>query len=347
MKIDVKQLIRVLEDLKPAIAKAQMVEQASHYIFSGETIVAFDDRICISHPFSFDTVCSVEGEDLLRSLKTIKEIEAEMWVEKDILIIRSDKVEVELSTVVGDRSAEKMIEGIGIGSLTWSPLHPDFCVGLGICAFTASDDATKRNLTAVHVNQNYMESSDDLRITEYIYDGQMPEVLIPKKAAIEIAKFDAKEYSLTEAWIHFRTDTGLVFSSRIIKESFPDCSSFFEVEGTEIRLPIELKEIAKEVSFMAEGKTEVDVNIVITISKGSCQVEASKSRGRITKDIDMVYKRDKPVKIIINPDFLYEALSRSPVVTISNAGNVALFQSERFRHVIALATADSKEKKDG
>lgn len=340
MKIDVKNLVRILDSLRPAIAKAQMVEQASHYIFSGNTVTTFNDRICISHPFDFDTTFSVEGEDLLKSLKTIKETQADMWVEDNTLILQSDKTTAELSTVVGDRSAEKMIEGIGLGNLEWTPLPSDFCTGLGICAFTASDDATKRNLTAVHVNQNYMESSDDLRITEYIIGADMPEVLIPKKAAVEIAKFDAKEYCLTEAWIHFRTETGLIFSSRIIKESFPDCSAFFEVKGTEAHLPVELKEIAKEVSFMCEGKTDVDVNITLHISQGLCRVEAKKTRGKLTKDIEMVYRRDNPVKIVINPDFLVEAITRSPAVTISDDGRVALFQSERFRHVIALAGDD-------
>lgn len=342
MKIDVKQLIRILDSLRPAIAKAQMVEQASHYIFSGTNITTFNDRICISHPFSSDHVFSVEGDDLFKSLRTIKEHEADMWVEDNTLIVQSPKTSVELSTVVGDRSAEKMIAGIGLDNLEWTALPADFTQGLGICAFTASDDATKRNLTAVHVCQNFMESSDDLRITEYIIEGDMPEVLIPKKAAVEIAKFDPKEYCLTDAWIHFRTDTGLIFSSRIIKETFPDCSAFFDVQGTEVRLPLELKEIAKEVSFMCEGKTDVDINITLVITKNNCRVEAKKTRGRLSKDIEMVYRKDDTVKIIINPDFLIEAISRSPVVTISDGGCVALFQSERFRHVIALATEEPK-----
>ena len=323
-----------------------MIEQTAHYIFSGETVTAFNDRICISYPFTTSFTFSVDGEDLLRTLKTISETNADIAMEGDTLKIKSESVEAELSTVVGNRSAEKMIAGIGIPNLAWTTLPDRFSHGLAICSFTASEDATKRNLTAVHVVGDFMEASDDFRISEYLLDEgvTLPEMLIPKKAAAEIAKFEAKEYSLADAWAHFKTEEGLVFSTRIIKEEYPDCSILFDIQGSPIQLPLELKEIAQGVSFMTEGKTESDVNITLTFSRDHCLVEAKKAKGVLRKRAEMTRGPETPVKISINPNFLIEAMGRSSKVTVGDSKeiegvgkkSVALFESDNFRHAVAL-----------
>lgn len=336
MKVETKKLVSVLEALKPAIAKAQIVEQASHYIFTGNNVVTYNDRLCISYPFSSEYTFSVEGEDLLKTMRTVKETECEIEVTENSIRVKSPTVDAELSTVVGDRAAESMIEGIRLDSLAWSPLPKDFARNLTLCSFSASDDATHRNLTGVHVAGNFMESSDDLRITEVVFDGEVPEVLIPKKACEEIGKYSPVEYCIDESWIHFRNDEGLIFSSRVINETFPNCEAHFDFEGTEVCLPSELKEVAKEISFMCEGKLASEVNIDITICDNECLVEAKKSRGSLKKKLPIVFRSTDPVKMAINPDFLIEAMSKSPVVKVSDDRGRALFSSDTFRHVVSL-----------
>ena len=62
MKIEREELLKVLSAIRPGLAKKDIVEQATHFIFTGQEVLTYNDQICISYPFETDFECSVPAD---------------------------------------------------------------------------------------------------------------------------------------------------------------------------------------------------------------------------------------------------------------------------------------------
>jgi len=213
-------------------------------------------------------------------------------------------------------------------------LPADFVKGLFLCMFSASSDMTKGILTCVHIDGKKVNSSDEVRISEYTMETAIDkEVLIPARNVVELVSFDIKDYCINENWAHFKTSEGVIFSSRIMAGDYEkDFSPFLDVDAEAFELPEGFKDIIESITFMTEGDVNIDkvVNLQIKDKKIICRAE--KEIGWIEKEVEFNF--DHNVTIQINPNFLSQVLEKA---TKLKAGeDRALFESGNFKHVIAL-----------
>ncbi len=343
MKIKTKELIKILQVVRPGLAKKEIVEQSTHFIFGGQNIVTYNDRVCISHPLKSDFHCSVQAEDFYKIVSNIEEEEIDLSFEKGEIWIGSKETRAGLKTLVSGE-IEKLIDILNLSSLEkkWVKLPKEFIEGIFLCMFSASQDMTKGVLNSVSVGGNTIVSSDNLRISKYqMKDRIQKKFLLPLSSAIELVKFSIVEYVLTSNWIHFRTEDDVVFSSRIEVGDFPAIDSFLKVEGETFTFPDGLKKAVKDVSVIAEGEYELDKRIEVKIDKGiiTC-LGQDKNRGWIERDTEMKYKGEK-IFFLINPSFFYQILEKSVKMTLG--GDRALFVSEQFVHVMVLPVDEEKK----
>lgn len=336
MKITKSEILNVLQKVKPALAKKDIVEQFTHFIFTGEEVMTFNDEICISHPFKTDFKCSARAEDLYKALNGIKETEVDISVKDDQLIIKSGKTKAGMSTSV-ERKAEELIAALELESLaqSWITIADpeEFCKGAFLSMFSASSDMTQGVLTCVCIEGDRMVSSDEIRISFFQMDKPTElKVLIPARNVAELVKFPVTEYVLTDTWCHFRTEDNIIFSTRILAGDYPDLSDFFEVEGKQIALPKELKDTVDSIAFMTEDKLLIDRHVDIKVEDGKISCRAEKDIGWIEKDID--FEAEDKAHFTINPNFLSQILDKATTLTIGDSA--ALFLSDKFRHVISL-----------
>jgi len=333
MKLDKHDLLRVLTRVKPGIAKKGIVEQFTHFIFTGKEIVTYNDDISICHPFETDFKCSVKAEDLFKILSGIKNDVVDIILEEGRMSINTAKTRAGLATTT-EGDAEEHIELLDLGSLTWSNCPPDLAKGLFLCMFSASSDMTQGVLTCVYVNGNKVSSSDEVRVSEYTLKKKTDlNVLIPARNITELLCFDTKHYCISNSWIHFKTEDNVVFSSRIVVGDFEeDCSQYFAVEGEEVNLPTDFKDMIESVAFMTEGEIDMDKTVNLKIKDKKILCKAEKQTGWIEKELDFEF--DHNITIKINPLFLTQILDKATTLRVGS--DSALFVSDSFKHVIAL-----------
>jgi DNA polymerase III sliding clamp (beta) subunit (PCNA family) len=222
-----------------------------------------------------------------------------------------------------------------IGKNFWKPLPKDFTDGIYLTSFSASRDLTTGIRSCCAVRKDSIYTTDNLRISNYIMDGEMDEVLLPAKDASELVKYKVVEYGLSENWAHFRTADGIVFNCKVMRGDYPysTLESLFVDAKPTLTFPADLKENVEAVISLCDGEGDSDKSITLTVEKGRMVVKAEKERGWITKTVESDYSGGK-FEILINPVFLCAVLRHASEFTLLEGKGQ--FQSDNFYHLLSL-----------
>ena len=337
MKIKKAELADILQKIKPGLSKRDIIEQFTHFIFTGEAAITYNDEICISHPLETDFICSAKSEEFYKAINSIDTEDLEIFLKEGKLNILSEKAKGHLLTTPDEDDADMLIEALDIKSIgdQWRALPTDFIRGMSLCMFSSSKDLTKGIYTCVSINGHILSSSDGIRISIYeMEDEIVTPVLIPAVNIVELVKFDIKEYFISESWAHFRTEDNVIFSSRIMEGNYPALEEYFDISGDEIELPPKLRPLIESITFMVEGKVELDrfIDVYISPKKILCRAE-KKGIGEFEKEMDF----ESPIEdlhLVVNPNFLTQILEKATTMVISE--NSVLFNSFTFNHIISL-----------
>jgi regulator of replication initiation timing len=331
------QLVNILASLKPGLAKKDLIQQMSHFIFTGHDICTYNDRTCIIYPYETDFKCSVKGEELYKVLYGVSEDEVDMIVENNYLKIGSKKLKAGLSTLIDEKEkVEPMINSIkrSLKKLEFEPLPTNFLDGSFLCMFSTAKDMTKGVLNCVCYHDENIFSTDSLRVSHFKMNRPVKFSLIHFKNVIDMVKFPIVETALGTSWIHFKTSDGVLFNCRVLLEEYPEhIENYFNVTGKKISLPKKLKEVIETVTVLAEGEIDTERVIKVEIANNEIKCTAKKERGWIENSTEIEYK-DKLITFYINPIFFAQILDRATDMVVEQ--NTALFVTETFKHVISL-----------
>lgn len=352
MKVEKGKFQAMLASVKPGLAKREIFEQATHFIFTGQHLMTYNDSVCISYPFESDFQCSVKAEDLYKTLNKIVADAVQISSAETKMSIKSTRTSLNLSTVVDEdhkvadlaMKLQKSTEGE-----EWNPLPDNFIEGVSLCVFSASTDLTAGVLTGVLVQGDDIFTSDRHRASWFKLSHAINDVMIMRaKDALELIKFPLVKYQAHDNWLHFRTEEGVMFSVRSVLGEFRDIKWLFEeTEKAEadafFKLPDDLKDTLEIAIVMAEDEG-IHTNVSISIGNNVFRCYASKRRGEVERSLSVKYTRD-PVEFKINPKFLLQALS-SGTTTMSLRSSRAFMSSGSFKHVMALVIS-AEEPSEG
>lgn len=345
MKVNKKDLMSVLQVIKPGLAKKEMAEQATHFGFTGRDIVTFNDQICIIHPFKTDFSNSVPADQFYKILDKITVDEIEMVIKDDKLSISAGKVRGGLSIQDGKALLDR-VEAVGVDEVKkWKTLPKDFLEAIGLCMFSASTDFSDPVMTGVFVDNDAVISTDSLRISEYILSKEMGETFnIPVSSIVELVKLSVVAYHIGKSWAYFITDDDVVFCAKLLDTSkYPkDIDEFFDIKGITFELPESFKAMIETASVMVEGDTEAEKLVEIEIKKDSISCKGSNDIGWIETELDIDLKIEKSIKFLINPSFLLKIMEHTRKMTY--AAERGLFKTKNFQHLIALMPAEEVEE---
>ena len=339
MKANRENLLNILSLLKPGLAKRNVIEQTTHYLFSPKDISTYNDQICVSYPFENDLQCSVRSTDLLKALSGARTKEVELIHENNELRMKAGTRKAGISTVVEDK-IENLVMAMEEERVNWLPLPPEFIKGLSLCRFSASKIGASGIVATIYANGNDILSTDDKRASWYSMKEPISEPLfVPAKASQELIKFlDLESYTLSPSWIHFRTKKNVFFSIRrmLFDQSFPDVKSeVASITGTTIELPKKVKDIAESVIDYAEGEVDMDKHILMEINGGILTMSALQETKWI-KDRVSITNPGKDFSFDINPSFLIDVMGLGYTTITVSEDHKALFASENFKHIMLL-----------
>jgi len=232
-----------------------------------------------------------------------------------------------------------MIELFRYDDLSWRDFPSEVGRAMGLCAFTASKDLVKSNLSGVWVGDGDVMSSDNYRISWFQLGGAgiKRNFLVPARQAVHLLDLDLDRYSLTESWVHFG-GAGLFYSIQLLGEGFPQESRDFfpSTYGNGFEIPKQLTGVLNKVLILLQDDPLLDKYVDLSFEEDRvvCSVE-KKDVGWIREELPIQTGPKEPIVLSINPIFLREVL-RYATKMVPVDENKAMFVSNNFKQLIIL-----------
>jgi DNA polymerase III sliding clamp (beta) subunit (PCNA family) len=337
MITDREKLVGILTAVRPGLAKREINEVATHFVFTGEDIITNNDQICIAHPFEAPFKCSVPANELYKIVSSIKTKEISLDLMDGKLKIQGGKTKASLSTTTAETAMAK-IRALDMAGVMQKlvALPADFVEGASLCSFSASKDMTHLALTCLLIEDDLIMSSDDLRISRFRMGSRMDcSVLVPAAAIKELVKFPVVDYYVSDKWVYFATKDDVMFCCLLVPDKFNDYDQHFaDFDGLELNLPKEMIDMVEAAAVMANGEYDTDKLVDIKIEQGKICCKGSSEVGWIENEADIAFKQADVIKFAINPMFLMAILNHSTKMIYRE--NRALFDAGKFLHLMAL-----------
>jgi len=335
MKLAREKLLDVLNLVKPGLGANANIEQMGHFIFTGDDVVTYNDRIFISHPFETDFVTSVPSMELHKILSKISSKQISMKVKGNKIKVETRSTSIGLATLEEDQiiSVVKKLNK-QIKKEQWHSLPKDVLEALKLTVFSASKDASTAALTCIKVIGNKVLACDNYRAAMYTLKKKVKSnFLIQSVAVPELLNLKPVSYCSTDSWINFKSADDVVFSVRKMEGKFPNVLKLFEkFEGKKtIQIPKALQKQVDLVSVLEADEIDIEKSVTIRIDDKGILVSTEKERGWAEAEVDFEYSGD-PIEFLINPIFLDEILRY--VTSMKVGSSVGLFKTENFSHLI-------------
>jgi len=342
MKIKRDELIDVLQKVRPGLAETERVEQATHFVFSDDEIITYNDQICVIYPFNSGLACSVPAAELYKVLMSVTADEIEIVLKDDKLKINAGKTKAAIVTQEGE-VIFGYIETLGLNKIkSYRKLPEDFIEGMKMCHFSASRDMTDIRLTGLFVDDDAIISTDDLRISRYIFaneKGLGVTFNIPAMAVEELIKFPVVKFATNDLWAFFVTGDGIIFGARLLIKDFPDVEGYFKFSGIKVTLPEDFAKSVEIASIMTTGEVARDELIEVQVTRDVIRCKGKGKRGWIENEMEMNDKLVSPdFSFLINPYFLLMILKHTREMIYGD--NRAMFKAPNFNHIMSIRSAE-------
>jgi hypothetical protein len=344
VQLNVKEALNAFKIINPAVEESGIVEQSSLYLFLDKHVIAYNDKISISYPFPLFPDLAVRAEDLFRVLTDLPEETAEVSLtDGKVLLLKTATTTAKLPVVPMDDKTRQLISGLRLGTLEQrlKGIPKEWMTALVLCGFSVSKDATDRIHSSIYVNENRLYSTDNLRISRFVMDETMQsEFLLPGTSAKVLTGFvGVNAYCPPEAddpWVHFTMESGVIFSSRVVRGQFPPCDEFFNVpDGKSVKLPPDTGAAVAAVVAFAPGEFDSDKKCMVEVKGRRVYCRAEDHGRSIERIVSTMVEEDITIpEFSINPIFLREILERAAVSTFGK--DRALFTTDKFSHVMVL-----------
>lgn len=341
MKTETKPLLEILNQLKKAVSSKDIFEQGKAFYFTGNHIMTYNDQIGIFYPFESDISFMVPAEEFLKILSKARTKAVELSVNEGTLTIKANTLEAQLKCIEYSEITDNMASSLE--NIKWKKLPKDFMQGVSLTMFSTSTDMSKPHLTCLHIDEDVISSSDNLRISQYTMESKIKDsFLLPAKSASELSTFkEIHKYSLDDSWVYFLSKEGFIFCSRILNVKYPDVSSFFEVEGDIVNFPKAVREVISSAEILASGEYDFDKHIQVDIYPEKIDCHGVQEKGKIKDSVEFEQVIIEPFSFCINPGFFDKILTICTEAVYSQT--TILFDNEKFKHIICLFHPDSEE----
>jgi DNA polymerase III sliding clamp (beta) subunit (PCNA family) len=337
MEFKTEELLVTFAKARAGLAKKDIVDAGKSFLLTGEEIITFNDYISVQVPFKTDFSCAVIADEFFKVISKIKKETLDLSYNKDTNEVVINAGKIKASLICSGAEVGKITESVKApADAKFLSLPADFMDAIALTISAASTDMTKPILTCLSVDSEGIASSDNLRISKYVFkEAKMKKsFLLPASAAIELLSYKTmKKYFISESWVFFKDDAGIVFSAKILSGEYPDVSPFFDIKGTAIDLPEKLIESIETASILADGDFTFDKKIEISYKNKKVMCKGVTSDvGWVSSTITCETKEE--LSFQINPFFFKEMLKHSMKAQVSDNG--LLFTSANFKHIVSL-----------
>ena len=329
-----KDLLAVVNKLRPAIASKDVVEQARSVVFKDGFAWSYNDEVAVSHPLppGIEIEGAVDAGLLSAFLSKAKGDGLALAVVGGELRLTCGRSKAGIAM----EEARLPIDKIPMPEDgDWTDLPEEFVAAANRASLACSSDMSTPVLSCVYVCGHYAIGCDNFRITRTEYKGEIAECLIPAAAIRHLKEFAPEAFAVVEGWVHFVNKADVVFSSRTVDGDYPDVAPLLDVRGEEVELPGPLVGALDQAEVFAEAEFEQDESVELEADgQGTLLVVGRGIGGWFREELEMP-EEVAPFKFSVHPGILRDAMALSTKVVVGE--NALRLGGEGFVHVVALA----------
>lgn len=334
-----KNLIEILNKVKPGLAQKDIVESMTQFYFTGSEVITYNDRISISYPLVTSFSAFVKATILYNILSKLSDELVFMKLEKDKLNLKSEKSNIHIPILMDSEIVERIknINNSKKEITKWKSVPENFIECLKLCSFVVSKSDAELVISCVSIQNGKCVATDKKRLAYSNLKEKMDNMFIKGTEIKNLVQISPESYAETSGWIHFKNKEGCVFSFRKVQGEFPSWGHLFEMTGTEIQMPLGILEGIDLAAVLADSDESA---IRIKFVNNLCSVHVSTEAGKIDYESPVTYSEEE-LSFLINPTFLKEMMRFSTTIICSD--EKALIKTENFAMITSLYKEGPKE----
>lgn len=331
-------LLADLQLVAPGLARKELIEQATSFMFTPGKVCTYNDEVSISKDVEgVDLEGAVRAEELIKLLSKLGEAEIELTIkqveEAGELLITTKRARAGMRI---EHEIQLPIESVGKPK-QWHDVPKDLFEAISFCLFATSMDQTRPILACVHIKDNYVEACDNYRGIRCKLKSRMPsdvdDLLIPNTVAKDLGAYHVKKAGHTKEWTHFLCKGGVHFAYRRMAEEFPNIKPLLNVKGTKLSFPKITPQMIEKASIFSKRAIDSDEFVEVAVKDNRMMIHGYGEMGWY-KEQSLCNYSGKPFRFLIQPRFLVEMLGHTNEAVVSDRR--IKMQGERFIYVAAL-----------
>lgn len=340
MKVEREELLQQLELLEPGLSKRDMIEQSNCFLFLNGKIATYNDEIMIAVDTDLKIEGAVQADAFLSLVRKLSDTTLEIKATDNSLLVkgqgyRQAKIRLDQEVFFNFDEMEKP------GEEDWKKLPDDFSSAVNKVYHCAGKDSTQFSLTCVHFHPKWIEAFDNYQVARHICKLPIKKsVLVPASTVQHVTAMEVDKFGLTESWIHFKNDSGLILSCRTDRREYPDTSEILKSTGKKVIFPKGLKtsiEIAEIFSSSNQDENVVEINL----TKGSLLVRGDGAVGHYKEKHKIPYK-GPDISFLIPPSLIGDLSTEHSQCEISD--DKLIVRKESWTYVTVLGHSRSSDK---
>jgi len=300
MKINREEFLNVLELVKAGLSPREFLEQSSCFAFQDGMVMTFNDEVACRMKVGIKVTGAVQAASLLAILGKL--------TDPELLVEENEKGELEFRGkkkrfgVTKDAEIFLPIDRVETPK-HWHPLVKEFTEAVSRVQHCVSTDESRFLLTCIHIHPEHVEACDNMQIMRVkVKTGIKSSVLVRGTSLRHIVSLGMDEVAMTKCWIHFKSQSGLIFSCRRYTEDYPALDKVIEVDGHDIVIPKGLMEATDRAAIFAADKSG-DPLVSVSLTTGVIRVRGEGLSGWYKESKKVNYK-GPALDFCIAPDLL-------------------------------------------
>ena len=334
--INRENLLNDLNLVKAGLSPRELIEQSSCLVFSDGWVFTFNDEIACRKKVDLPITGAVQATPLFAILEKLDDT--------DLKVRENEKGELEFRgkgkgfAVTRDKEIFLPIDRVEMPE-KWKTLPKEFTEAVSLVQHCVSTDESKFLLSCIHIAPNFIESCDNLQILRYEVETSMKDdVLVRGTSLAHISSLAMDKVCLTESWIHFKNQQGLIFSCRRFEENYPNLDKVLAFKGHAIVIPKGLAEASARAAVFAADKA----------GEPLLKVSLKDERVRITgegltgwyKEVKKVTYKGPPMEFMIAPELLKHISEKYSDAQLTE--DKLKVEGERWKYCTVLGVPDTQ-----
>lgn len=342
MKILRDTLLKALEATKLAVAKKGEVEQLSHFIFTGEEIVTFNNKMAIFLKFPTPFECSVRADIFHKQISKFKSEGISINLKGSRLEIRGNKEKATMAVSTNkDEEVFKILHTLQNDHVDceYYPLPANFGIGASFTSFSTSKSTGDGVLQCIYVIDDCIYSSDHFRATQFTMDGTLEhQFLIHRETAVKLNEYVLREYSIGDNWYSFYCENDTVICTRKIFGKYPQFQNAFDFDKWEvIEFPEDMDDALDFVSVVVSKQDILNKICDVSVKNNLVTVSTQNNTEVSEKSFELENGIDGEIQFFINLEWMKTILKHTRKLNYDLETQRAMFANGHFKHMIRMA----------